>query len=58
MSTTVRYARPPNTGHDAPARSAAPGHGNRCRCVRTNGTTRTSLRHLAPLLDGVEGIID
>jgi hypothetical protein len=62
MSTT---ARPPNTDRDASGRSPAParqsGHartGNPCTCVCTDGTTTTRLRHLAPLRNGVEGIID
>lgn len=63
MSTTVRYTR--RSAADATRRSPAArrgnrptSHGSRCRCVRTDGTSPTNLRRLAPLRDGVEGIID
>jgi hypothetical protein len=59
--TTTRYARPPNADRGTPARvrRVRPADaGSRCRCIATNGTSTASLRHLAPIRDGVDGVID
>jgi hypothetical protein len=61
MNTTARYARQTNIGLEAlptPRRGNRPGrYGDGCTCVCT-GSTTTKLRQLAPIRDGVDGIID
>jgi hypothetical protein len=61
MNTTARYTRPTNIGLEAlptPRRdNRRARYGNRRTCV-CSGSTTTKLRQLAPIRDGVEGIID
>jgi hypothetical protein len=56
--TTTRYARPPNTDRGTVRRVRPADAGSRCRCIATNGASTASLRHLAPIRDGVDGVID
>ena len=60
LNSTIRSNRRDERERPAPAhrtkrRSTA---SSRCACVQSDGTPAAGLTHLAPLRDGVDGIID
>jgi len=56
LNGTIRTNRRDERERPAPAHRTK--RRNTCACVQSDGTPVASLTHLAPLRDGVDGIID